>query len=441
MLDTATRRVPAATRVTLIEARRSTAPVLFVTVATTGTVLLFVHPDQWVGRWQSFAGYLRLTLILVIPLCAALATWQGGRERRRATRDLLAATSRPGWHALLTTWTALVVAATAGLSVTFAVGSAFVAPHATYSGGGWWWLALGCLPPVAAAVALGLAVGRWVPLRVAGLPVAALLYVVQAVPGYLTDSPVQGLDPMIDWMPADVRLAPGTHALQALWFIGLSVALLGTAALRSVPVTGRTAPATTVAGLVLACAGAVPLLLGTGDGRLLPDRAAQRRICAPGDPPVCVSAVDAYLLDDMAPAARRVLDRLSGIPGAPTRAVGPPPNGEQPADALVLFGLYPSLWGGLDDPRRWGDPLVTDPRPDPGTRPEPDARPELGSGNPPSGTTHTTDPHTERIRTGLAALRELTSEQQRAWISRVYTTRNRCDSQTQTGLLAELGRG
>lgn len=464
VLDAPVRRAPVAARVTLTEGRRSAAPGLFVAVAAMGTVLLFVHPDLWVGRWQPLAGYLRLTLILVFPLCAAVATWQGGRERRRAANDLLAATSRPGWHALLAIWTALVVAATAGLLVTFAVGSAFVAPYATYSGGGWWWLALGCMPPVAAAAALGLAVGRWVPLRIAGLLIAVLLYVAQALPVYLGDAGVMWLDPMIGGVPTDSRLAPGTHALQALWFGGLTLALLAVAALRSVPATRTTALLTAVAGLVPACAGAVPLVAGPGYDRWLPDPAARQAVCAPGTPQVCVTIVDAYLLADVAPAARRVLNRLSGVPGAPTRAVSTPQGGAHPADALVLSGLVPNLRGGLDDSHSWGD-LVTaavqtsimsracnegetvlpgfeqrilieqiarywilqqDPEPDP-QQPEP-------------GTAMASDPYAERTRAGLAALQDLTLQQQRAWVGRVYATRDTCDAKTQNELLATAER-
>lgn len=462
--DAAVRRAPIATRVTLTEARRSAAPVLFVAVATTGTVLLFVHPDQWVGRWQSLAGYLRLTLILVIPLCAAVGTWQGGRERRRATNDLIAATSRPGWHALLATWAALVVAATVGLLVAFAVGSAFVAPYATYAGGGWWWLALGCVPPVAAAVAFGLAVGRWVPLRVAGLVIAVLLYVVQALPVYLGDGGVMWLDPMIDGTPAYSRLDPGTHALQALWFGGLTLALLAVAALRSVPATRTTALLAAVAGLVPACVGAVPLLTGPGYDRWLPDPAARQAVCAPGTPQVCVAIVDTYLLDDIAPAARRVLNRLSGVPGAPTRAVSAPQGDTPRPDALVLSGLVPNLRGGLDDSQGRGDPVTdavrtsvrsracneSDPVP-PGFEqrqvseqiashwilqqdPEPDTQ------QPEPGAAMASDPYAEQAKAGLATLQNLTLQRQRVWVSRVYATRDRCDAETENELLTTVER-
>lgn len=426
-----------------------------------GTVLLFVHPDVWVGGWQALAGYLRGSLILTVPLCAAVAAWQGGRERRRGTVELLAATPRPSWHPLLVTWATLVVAAAGGLLLTFTVGAAFVAPRATYSGGGWWWLALGCLPPVATAVALGLAVGRGVPLRVAGLLLAVALYVIQGFPLYLHDASVMWLDPVIDRAAAEDSLGLGTHGWQALWFGGLCLAVLAVAAWGSVPVVTRTAtPLTAGAGLVLACLGAVPLLAGPGDGRWVADPGARQEVCASGTPRVCVMAVDAYLLPDVVPAARRVLHRLSGVPGAPTRAITAPRRDPWPADALVLSDLTPTLRGGLD--RRWGDPVAQAARSSvlsracyDGTEPpgfeqrivieeiaghwilQQDPEPPQH----PPGAVVVNGPYTERVEAGFAGLQHLPLPQQRTWIGRVYATRDRCDAATQKALLGVVVRG
>ncbi len=447
VLDRPVTRIPGQMRAVATEGRRSAAPVLFLAVAVTGVILLFVHPDQWASRWAALAAFLRTELILLVPLCAAVATWQGGRERRRALDDVLHSTSRPGWHPLLATWAALTVAASVGLFVTFAVGSVFVLPYATYAGGGWWWLVVGELPALGSVVALGLAVGRWVPFRAVGLVVAVVLYVGQALPLY-NNGPALWLDPVADFGSSGYRLPASTYGLQSLWFGGLTVVLLGLGALASVPVAVRAPTAALVLGVVMAVAGAAPLLAG-GYERHVPDAVARRPVCAAGAPRVCVAAVDAYLLDDLTPPARRVLRRLLGISGAPVRAVGDDWTTRKPSRALLLNNLRPNLSGGLlHGTQQWGDPVAD------AVRQSLSAPACFGRETQPPGWAtrwdvesvatgwvlrRTHDPFSPLAPQGVRALAEMTPAAQRAWIARVYATRDRCDLATETALLAEVG--
>jgi hypothetical protein len=87
-------------------------------------------------------------------------------------------------------------------------------------------------------------------------------------------------------------------------------------------------------------------LPGTNKGYRV-DAAAQELVCADGAPQVCVTAVNAYRLDDVTTAARRALTLLAKLPGAPARAV------EWRADAP-----------GTGDSRQFWS---TVPRTDPGT--------------------------------------------------------------------------
>lgn len=162
------------------EVRRGSAPVLALATAATGVVNLLLHPDAWVGRWGGPADHLRSDLVLLVPLVAAVACWQGGREHRRGVQELLAGTPRPGWQPLVAAWAALVLAATLGLAVIWAFGVVFVVPHA---GLGWAWIAVVAVVPLAVAAALGLAVGWSIPVRLIGLPFAVLLYLLMVLPG------------------------------------------------------------------------------------------------------------------------------------------------------------------------------------------------------------------------------------------------------------------
>ncbi|MGI5148578.1 hypothetical protein ACQEVC_19730 [Plantactinospora sp. CA-294935] len=317
-----------------VELRRGTAPGAALLMFGVGGWLLAVHPEDWGGRWAGLAEYLRTSLMVLCALMVAAGAWQAGRERRRGIDELLGSAARPGWQPLVVAWLAVSLAGTAGLLTAFLGAAVLVGRVATYAGGGWWWtLAVGVLA-LCAAAAFGVLVGRLVPLRVVA-PVAGLgTYLGLAVLTYWDTSGVSWLSPVHPGSGPERLLPAGTHALQAGWLLALTGTLLALAA--------RLRRAALLAGL-LAVAVAVPIATGAGAGHLRADPGAVEPTCTTEGPPVCVARINGFLLDDLTPLVQPVLRRMTGIPGAPTRAadvalqVDGEPTG--PADGTLWLNL------------------------------------------------------------------------------------------------------
>ncbi|SCL44663.1 hypothetical protein GA0070604_0525 [Micromonospora eburnea] len=208
-------------------------------------------------------------------------------------------------------WFAVTVAGVAGLLVAFAGAAVLVARVATYAGGGWWWtLTVGVLA-LAAAAAIGVLVGRLVPLRVAA-PIAGLAtYLGLAIITYWDGTPGAWLSPVYGGWAVYSRVPGRITALQAAWLVALTVLLLAAAA--------RQQRAALLAG-GLAVAVAVPITTGPGTHRLPADPAAVELVCTSSGPQMCLSRINAFLIDDVATVVQPILGRLDGIPGAPRRA-------------------------------------------------------------------------------------------------------------------------
>ncbi|KAB1118899.1 MULTISPECIES: hypothetical protein [Micromonospora] len=294
-----------------VELRRGTAPLAAVAMFGAGVWMLAVHPDDWAGRWAGLANYLRVSLLILCALMIAAGAWQSGRERRRDIDELIASTPRPGWQPLVMAWFAVTVAGVAGLLVAFAGAAVLVARVATYAGGGWWWtLTVGVLA-LAAAAAIGVLVGRLVPLRVAA-PIAGLAtYLGLAIITYWDGTPGAWLSPVYGGWAVYSRVPGRITALQAAWLVALTVLLLAAAA--------RQQRAALLAG-GLAVAVAVPITTGPGTHRLPADPAAVELVCTSSGPQMCLSRINAFLIDDVATVVQPILGRLDGIPGAPRRA-------------------------------------------------------------------------------------------------------------------------
>nr|WP_232236759.1 hypothetical protein [Micromonospora globosa] len=330
-----------------MELRRGTAPFAAVAMFGAGVWMLAVHPDDWGGRWAGLANYLRVSLLILCAVMIAAGAWQSGRERRRDIDDLIASTPRPGWQPLVVAWLAVTLAGAAGVLVAFAGAAVLVARVATYAGGGWWWtLAVGVLA-LAAAGAVGVLVGRLVPLRVAA-PIAGLAtYLGLAIVVYWDGTPAAWLSPVYGgW--AVYSLVPGrVTVLQAAWLVALTVLLLAAAA--------RQRRAALLAG-GLAVAAAVPITTGPGTHRLPANPAAVELVCTSSGPQVCLSRINAFLIDDVTAVVQPILARLDGIPGAPRRAVdqAAQPDGqsvEQNDDTVWLnLGSQSTALGGLTSP-------------------------------------------------------------------------------------------
>lgn len=79
------------------ELRRGIPPWTGAAVTLTLLVTLGAKADQWQGSWGETHGQLRsASTLLCGPLTAAAACWQGGRERRARTVELLSGVPAAG---------------------------------------------------------------------------------------------------------------------------------------------------------------------------------------------------------------------------------------------------------------------------------------------------------------------------------------------------------
>ena len=331
-------------RVLGTELRRSNARVLALLLILASVAGFAQGFDRWNEQWLVFSYYQAGNLFLLVPLALAGGAMLGRRERRTGAAELLSTTGRPRWQIaaapagalalavtvvqLLALLAGAVVIGTAGgfLNVGGAVPA--LADIAILIGAAWAGFAAGrawsspALPPALAALALVIQVG-------AGLTAAHLrLHGLELVPQ----------PPNFLWESAN---APAT-----LGRLGLGLGL----ALGSVLLVAGASWLSRAAGLATMAAGVAVIIAvnPTGTyGRYQVNTAAQELVCAEGTPQVCVTAVQAHQLDEVAPAARRALTLLAKLPGAPTRAV------EWRAEAI----------GNGDNSQFWG----TKPKAEPGT--------------------------------------------------------------------------
>lgn len=302
-----------------VELRRSTAPVAGAAAAALLVLLLGVRRDEWANGWTGLALTSRNDLTVLVPLALAAGCWQGGRERRARTEELVASTSRPVGQRVLTPAAAVAVAVCVALAGVLLAAAVLGGP------GSWlgqpWPLAVvavGVLSAVA-AVFVGVGLGRWLRSNlVAPLALIVLFVLVLAFTAtYYVDSWSRLLAPALEGSGDDARqVRPAVSAGQVMWFTGLLLA----GAVLAVAARWRTrvlAVLPALAGFALA----VPLLSAADGAAFADDPVAARLVCASGRPAVCVTAVHQAALLTVTDPARDVLARLQQLPDAPTRAV------------------------------------------------------------------------------------------------------------------------
>ncbi|MFJ2175152.1 hypothetical protein ACIOHE_19920 [Streptomyces sp. NPDC087851] len=300
-------------RVLWTELRRGIGPWSAVAVVAVCGVTMYSKTPQWQGRWTETTDLLRVMLLLCGPLAVAVGCWQGGRERRRSTGDLLASLPRAPLRRALLAVAPAALWPPAGYLVAAAGCALATWP---YAGGGRPFLSQTAADAVAlgALGVLGFVAGRLVPWRLAAPLLAAVSYVGLGLSAY-TDSPARWLGPAYDHVYEWDRPVWWFGPASMVWTAGLAgAALLALAARRRI---------SALLPLTAACAAAVVLTL-TGDGLWRPDPAAARLVCDDGTPQVCVTAVDRKLLPSVSAALADVNARLRGIPGAPDRWVDGP---------------------------------------------------------------------------------------------------------------------
>ena len=326
-----------------IELRRSSAiwAALILLLAAVG--VFYAVPQNWVASYMSLAMYERQTLGLLWPLAMAAGAWQGRREHKAKVAELFDSTPRPrreqvvpilGATALTVGGAYLVAAAAAAPRI---IDTASYLPAQVFAV-----LAVGAISLVA-AVWVGVAVGRLVPLLVTPPILAILVWALSpALVGALKNQkwlamlflPFNGVGSYTDYQTVEGRVS----FAQAVWLIGLAAAgavLLAAASRR----TRVWAAVVAVAG---ASAGVALMPSGAAFHENPVDPVAMEQVCAAGSPRVCVARVHKTQLPEVIPYATRGLAVLAKVPGGPTNAreeisvyfgEEPPPP---PADTAVF---------------------------------------------------------------------------------------------------------
>ncbi|WP_346174920.1 hypothetical protein [Streptomyces cuspidosporus] len=305
--------------------------------AATLAVLLFTmytKADDWLSGWTETANMLRVAgLVLGAPLAAAVACWQGGRERRRRTEELLATVARPPLRQALLAAAPAVVWPVAGYLLTAVVCLAWTWQ---YAGGDGPHLSLivADATGIGSLAALGFVVGRVVPWRLAPPVVALVMYNVELLLSN-QESGVSWLSPGKEHVSTWGRPVWWFGPVSMVWTAGLAAAALLAYAAR------RRARALALAPLAAAATAAV-LLAQTGDGLWRPDPANEALVCDEGTPRVCATRVHSRMLPDASRALAGLTAKLRDVPNAPARIVEAPVDTQaRRADAaLTGWDMY-----------------------------------------------------------------------------------------------------
>ncbi|MFC8367956.1 hypothetical protein ACFUIT_08155 [Streptomyces sp. NPDC057239] len=339
-------RPPRARHPLRAEAVRGFAPWAGAAMTLTLVVALAAKSEQWQGGWTETRDHVHTAAMLLgVPLALAAGCWQGGRERRRGTGELLATVVRGRTAAFLASALPVALWLVAGYAVATAL-----ALLAT------WYCAMGDRPhpgtPLGDAVVLastaltGHLVGRLVAWRLAAPLLAAAGYVVLGVVGYGDRGSAGHLSPFVD------------HPLDSapVWWQPLAM-VAWTGGLTAAAVLAYTARRRAVALLPLVTAVAAgTLLVQTGDGLWRTDPLARRQVCDTSTTPqICVNARYRNLLPQITGALSGMTGRLEGVENLPVRFEDR--QGRPGPDEVELPMITPIGWsvvrGRLTDPEEY----------------------------------------------------------------------------------------
>ncbi|MES4904842.1 MULTISPECIES: hypothetical protein [unclassified Streptomyces] len=274
---------------------------------------MYNKSDAWLVGWPDTTNMLRTAGLLVgAPLAAAAACWQGGRERRRGTEELLATAARPHLRRTLLAAAPAILWPVAGYLLTAAVCLSVTWQYASY-GSPYVSLIAADATAIAAIAALGFLAGRLVPWRLAPPVVALIVYGAELYID-IQDSPVAWLSPGKEHINSWDRPVWWFGPASMVWMAGLAAAGLLAYATR------RRARALALAPLAAAATAAV-LLVQTGEGVWRPDPASTALVCDDGAPRVCVTRAHSRMLPDASAALAGLTAKLRTVPNAPTRIV------------------------------------------------------------------------------------------------------------------------
>jgi len=310
-----------------IELRRSIAPWAGLAILAVSLAFLFLltgpwwkFPAPWTAHATTTALWVRFMLQFLWPIVVGAGAIQGMRDSRSGMVELLATTSRPGWHRAARLAGAVGGLSALGFLLVFAVGAVEVLVH-----GGFFSVAF---VPVVLVGVFGLVAGSWVglgvgrllphPLTAPGLAVVTLVLTtlcwMALEPDVQSVLPVRAglLSPALGEPRGMMVTTPVSLDLgQAAWFAGLAATgflLLAAESMR--------ARLLGLLPMMVGVAVALPLFPATQADLLTADTTAAELRC---DGPICLSNLHADHLAALAEPGREALALLAKLPGAPTR--------------------------------------------------------------------------------------------------------------------------
>lgn len=348
------------------ELRRSIAPWAGLALLVVAVGFLFLLPGPWwkvpaawTANTTTTALWLRFLLVFLWPIAVGAGAIQGMRDSRSGMVELLATTSRPGWHRAIRLAGAVGALSALGFLLVFGVGLVEVLAHGGFVSVSFVPVVVIAMLAVVAGSWVGLAAGRLLPHPLTA-PALAVLTMVGSMLAWaslesglsLSYSRLGLLAPTLGQpRGALVTTSTSMDLGQAVWFTGL--AMTGFLVLAANSVRAR------LLGLLPVVAGAaiaLPVFPASAGGLSAPDGIAAQKLC---DGPICVSRAHEDRLAALAGPGREALAMLAALPGAPTRIeeqVGPTPVLDPPVrDPGVVYLNFQLnddlLTAGADDLR------------------------------------------------------------------------------------------
>lgn len=329
------------------ELQRGFAPWAGGAILLTLLVSVAVPSETWQGGWAETRDQMHTAATLLgIPLALAAGCWQGGRERRRRTGELMETSVRGALPRFL--------ASALPLAVWVAVGHLAATALALLAT---WYCATGDSPYLAvqladsvilACAALGgQVVGRVLPWRLSAPLLAIGAYVVLGVLSYDNRGTYAPLSPLLETSAHEVTVW-WQPIVTATWVGGLATAaVLAHAARRR---------ATALLPLVAATAAGVLLVQTGDDGLTRTNPIARRQVCDTSTTPqICVNARYEKLLPQVTDALSGLTGRLEGVENLPLRfedATGKAREDEARLPMITPLGRS-VVRGRLTDPEQY----------------------------------------------------------------------------------------
>ncbi|MGA5300070.1 hypothetical protein ACPCHT_09095 [Nucisporomicrobium flavum] len=312
-------------RLFLVELRRSNAPAMGVLIAAVSMAALATDQQAWKLQWIRLAIEQAGALPIVVPLAMGGGAMLGRRERRTGADEVMASTARPRWQRITLPAAALAVTLIVAYLLPFALGGVVVSRFTDYASVRTLLVPLTDAPLLFGSAWLGYAAGRSWSSRLVPPVLAAA-----SMAGQLRLSLLKPAEGRLTWLDSLLLVvAPPSYDWETvtgnamLGRLALGVGMVAAGFLLAAATRWSTR-ATAVAVLAVALSAAA-YLPGAGQdgayGRYSVDRAAQRLVCSDGTPQVCVTAVHSRALGEATTQARRALELLARLPGAPQRAV------------------------------------------------------------------------------------------------------------------------